>query len=86
MTDKAEEGRPFEPLPDASATPAPAGHFPGIPQREPVPVGEDGGGDAAGDPDDEKWPIGFMLTLGLTGLYLGWRLIQGLVLLFDWIF
>jgi hypothetical protein len=27
-------------------------------------------------PADEKWPIGFMLTIVLVVLYLGWRLIQ----------
>jgi hypothetical protein len=35
--------------------------------------------------DEDRWPIGFMLTIGLAGLYLGWRLIQGIVLFFDWI-
>jgi hypothetical protein len=27
--------------------------------------------------EDEKWPIGFMATIVLVVLYLGWRLVQG---------
>lgn len=52
------------------------------------------GGLQAGDPnsetdgskDDEKWPIGFILTISLVGVYLGYRLIQGVVLLVQWVF
>ncbi|MEA2010281.1 MAG: hypothetical protein U9N78_06220 [Actinomycetota bacterium] len=33
----------------------------------------------------QKWPIGFMLLIGITALYLGWRLIQGLGVLVGWI-
>ncbi len=44
---------------------------------------------AAKEPDQEverqRWPIGFMLLLGVTALYLGWRLIQGVGVLIDWI-
>ena len=29
-------------------------------------------------PDEEPWPIGFMLILFLAALYLGWRLVQGI--------
>ena len=36
--------------------------------------------------DDEKWPIGFILTIVMVSIYLGYRLIQGLVLFADWIF
>ena len=25
----------------------------------------------------DRWPIGFMLLVGATALYLGWRLVQG---------
>ncbi len=42
------------------------------------------GGDAA--LDEEKWPIGFILTIVMVGVYLAYRLIQGVVLLIDWIF
>ncbi len=86
MTDPAEERRPTEPPPDAFGTPTDAEHFPLVPQPDPAVADPDGGGEVAGDPDDEKWPIGFMLTIALTALYLGWRLVQGLVLLFDWLF
>ena len=30
------------------------------------------------EPDEEPWPIGFMLILLLAALYLGWRLVQGI--------
>ncbi|MEA3511952.1 MAG: hypothetical protein U9R51_11005 [Actinomycetota bacterium] len=33
----------------------------------------------------QKWPVGFMLLIGITALYLGWRLIQGLGVLVGWI-
>ncbi len=36
--------------------------------------------------DDEKWPIGFILTIVMVSIYLGYRLIQGIVLFADWIF
>ncbi len=41
------------------------------------------------DPDQsaerQRWPIGFMLLIGVTTLYLGWRLIQGVGVLIVWI-
>ncbi len=33
--------------------------------------------------DEEKWPVGFMLTIVLVMLYLGWRLVQGIGWLID---
>ena len=36
------------------------------------------------DTEGQRWPIGFMLLLGITALYLGWRLIQGLGALIAW--
>lgn len=33
----------------------------------------------------QRWPIGFMLLIGATALYLGWRLIQGIGALIGWI-
>lgn len=33
--------------------------------------------------DDEKWPIGFMIILGLASLYLLWRLVQTVAWLID---
>jgi hypothetical protein len=47
-----------------------------VPRDGDVPAGE----------DEEKWPVGFILTIVMVGVYLGWRLIQGIVLMFDWIF
>ena len=32
-----------------------------------------------------RWPIGFMLLIGVTALYLSWRLIQGFGALVGWI-
>ncbi len=44
---------------------------------------------AGKDPDQaaerQRWPIGFMLLIGATALYLGWRLIQGIGVLIGWI-
>ncbi|MEA2023491.1 MAG: hypothetical protein U9N79_04270 [Actinomycetota bacterium] len=37
------------------------------------------------DAEQQRWPIGFMLLIGLTALYLGWRLIQGIGALIGWI-
>ena len=36
--------------------------------------------------DEEKWPIGFILTIVMVSIYLGYRLIQGIVLFIDWVF
>ena len=35
--------------------------------------------------DDLEWPIGFIVVLALAALYLGWRLIQMLGGLLDFI-
>lgn len=35
--------------------------------------------DADGPDDIEKIPFGFILTLVALGLYLGWRLVEGIV-------
>ena len=35
---------------------------------------------------DERWPIGFILTIVMVALYVGYRLIQGVVLVIDWLF
>jgi len=32
-----------------------------------------------GEADEEKWPIGFLIIITLVALYLGWRLIQGII-------
>ena len=32
-----------------------------------------------------RWPIGFVLLIGVTALYLGWRLVQGFGALARWI-
>ncbi|MEN8113454.1 MAG: hypothetical protein ABFS21_03615 [Actinomycetota bacterium] len=31
----------------------------------------------------ERWPVGFMLVIGITAVYLIWRLIQGVAWVFD---
>lgn len=36
-----------------------------------------------GAPDDEPWPVGFMVILLLAALYLGWRLVQGIAWVVD---
>jgi hypothetical protein len=36
--------------------------------------------------EDEKMPFGFILTIVMVGVYLLYRIIQGIVLLIDWIF
>lgn len=28
---------------------------------------------------EEKWPIGFLIVVTLTALYLAWRLVQGIM-------
>ncbi len=35
--------------------------------------------------ESERWPIGFMLLVGAVALYLGWRLVQGIIALAGWI-
>jgi len=35
--------------------------------------------------EDPGWPIGFILMMGAVVLYLGWRAIQGIALLVDWL-
>ncbi len=37
-------------------------------------------------PEDLKTPFTFKLMIVLTVLYLGWRLVQGVVWLIDWLF
>lgn len=32
-----------------------------------------------------RWPIGFMLLIGALGIYLGWRLIQGIEAVLRWL-
>jgi hypothetical protein len=42
-----------------------------------------------GDPEEnaerQRWPIGFMLLIGVTAVYLGWRLVQGIGVLIGWV-
>jgi hypothetical protein len=35
--------------------------------------------------ESERWPIGFMLLGGAVALYLGWRLVQGIIGLVGWL-
>lgn len=36
--------------------------------------------------EDEKWPVGFILTIVMVGGYLAYRLVEGAVLFYQWIF
>jgi hypothetical protein len=38
------------------------------------------------DTEDVKTPFTFKLMIVLTVLYLGWRLVEGIVWLVDWLF
>jgi hypothetical protein len=51
----------------------------------PLVGGQDGKAARAEEivPEDESWPIGFMIVLALAALYLGWRLIQGVGWVID---
>ena len=40
----------------------------------------------AAEEEELPWPVGFLILATLAALYLGWRLIQLLVRLVDWIF
>jgi hypothetical protein len=35
---------------------------------------------------NERWPVGFMLTIVMVSLYVGYRLIQLTVKFFQWLF
>jgi lauroyl/myristoyl acyltransferase len=41
--------------------------------------------ESAQDVERQRWPIGFMLLISVTALYLGWRLVQGIGALVGWI-
>lgn len=41
--------------------------------------------ESGGEPTEARWPIGFMLLVGAVALYLGWRLVQGIIALVGWI-
>ena len=45
---------------------------------------EQGRGDSDQNAERQRWPIGFMLLIGVTALYLGWRLVQGIGVLIGW--
>ena len=36
-----------------------------------------------GAAEEESWPIGFMIIVALVVLYLGWRVLQGVVWVID---
>ena len=44
----------------------------------------DGTTDAETPPEEEKWPFLFMLTIALVALYVGYRVIQMIVQLIQW--
>jgi hypothetical protein len=37
-------------------------------------------------PEEERWPIGFILTMVMAGIYLAYRLWQGLALVWRSVF
>ena len=41
--------------------------------------------DSSQNAEHQRWPIGFMILIGITALYLGWRLVQGAGVLIGWI-
>ncbi len=41
--------------------------------------------DADASPEEEKWPFLFMLTIALVALYVGYRIIQMIVQLIQWL-
>jgi hypothetical protein len=36
------------------------------------------------DAERQRWPISFILLIGVAALYLGWRLVQGVGVLIGW--
>lgn len=38
------------------------------------------------DPEEVKAPFSFKLMIVLVALYLGWRLVQGIMWLWEWLF
>lgn len=34
--------------------------------------------------EHQRWPVGFILLISVTALYLGWRLVQGIGVLIEW--
>jgi len=38
------------------------------------------------DTADERWPIGFIVTVTMTALYVGYRVVQLTIKLFQWLF
>jgi hypothetical protein len=44
----------------------------------------DGTTDAEASAEKEKWPFLFMLTIALVALYVGYRIIQMIVQLIQW--
>jgi len=42
-------------------------------------------GESNQETDKLRWPIGFMLLVGITAVYLAWRLVQGIGVLIGWI-
>lgn len=49
-----------------------------------VPNPESGASDEPAG-SDEKWPWSFILLIVSATIYLGWRLIQGIVWLVNWV-
>lgn len=48
-------------------------------------TGDQSTDDSDQDAERQRWPIGFMLLISVTSLYLGWRLVQGFGSLARWI-
>lgn len=46
---------------------------------------ESSAGSGAAEPDYPPTPFSFKLMIGLAALYLGWRLVQGIGALIEWL-
>ena len=59
--------------------------MPTEPEPDAVVPGDASAPQGPTDPD-ERWPIGFMLTIAMVALYVGYRIVQLGVRLFQWLF
>jgi hypothetical protein len=55
---------------------------------DPDPAADAASGDPTTDAPavNERWPLGFMLTIVMVSLYVGYRLVQLTVKFFQWVF
>jgi hypothetical protein len=55
------------------------------PDPDPTADTSPGDSEAATSAASERWPLGFLLTIVMVSLYVGYRLIQLSVKLFQWL-